>query len=188
MFARVLALIALPRIAHAHAIDARYELPVPLIHFIMGAVTAVALTFVIAAIWLRRPPAASPSEGTQIHLGALLPVLRPIATWLSVPLFGLTLAAALFGTRDPMMNLAPTMLWVVWWVASHSAVTPGSVMPMSSRSISPRSDGSHRSRPATTRARSSCVRSAVASSKAPDRWRSSRSSWPCWRSCSSTDC
>ena len=130
MLARVLALIALPRIAHAHAIDARYELPVPLLHFIIGAVTAVALTFVIAAIWLRRPPAASPSEGTRIQLGTLLPVLRPIVACVSVLLFGFTLAAALFGTRDPMMNLAPTMLWVVWWVGLSLVVACiGNVWP-----------------------------------------------------------
>jgi hypothetical protein len=41
-----------------------------------------------------------------------------------------TLAAALYGTRDPMMNLAPTMLWVVWWVGLSLVVACiGNVWP-----------------------------------------------------------
>jgi hypothetical protein len=42
----------------------------------------------------------------------------------------LTLAAALHGTRDPMMNLAPTMVWVVWWVGLSLVVACiGNVWP-----------------------------------------------------------
>ena len=44
--------------------------------------------------------------------------------------FGVTLAAALSGTRDPMMNLAPTMVWVVWWVGlSLFVACVGNVWP-----------------------------------------------------------
>ncbi len=124
-------LLALPRIAHAHAIDARHELPVPLMHFIIGAVCAVAISFAIAAIWLRRSPATPSLEGRRIDVGALLPALRPIAVCVSLWLFGSTLAAALFGTRDPMMNLAPTMLWVVWWVGLSLVVAfIGNIWPL----------------------------------------------------------
>jgi len=116
MLLRVLSLFALPAIAHAHAIDDRYELPVPLSHFIVGATSAVAISFLIAAICLRRPPSPDAPAGRALSLGPLLLVLRPLAGLLSVLVFSVTVAAALFGTRDPMMNLAPTMLWVVWWV------------------------------------------------------------------------
>lgn len=131
MIFRILVLLALPRVAHAHAIDARYELPVPLAHFIVGATSAVALTFIIAAIWSRRSPAMAAPSGTEIALGAIARVMRPVASCVSMLLFALTLAAALHGTRDPMMNLAPTMLWIVWWVGLSLLVACiGNVWPV----------------------------------------------------------
>jgi hypothetical protein len=131
MLVRVLALLALPRIAYAHAIDARHELPVPLMHFMIGAVSAVAVSFVIAAIWMCRSPATPSFEGRRIHVGALLPALRRIVAGVSLLLFSATLAAALLGTRDPMMNLAPTMLWVVWWVGLSLVVAfIGNIWPV----------------------------------------------------------
>jgi hypothetical protein len=130
MLARALLLFALPALAHAHAIDDRYELPVPLSVFIVGATSAVAVSFLIAALCLRRPPTPDASHGRAISAGPVLFVLRPLAGLLSVLVFGVTLAAALFGTRDPMMNLAPTMVWVVWWVGlSLFVACVGNVWP-----------------------------------------------------------
>src|SRR3954471_10130560 len=105
-----------PLFAWAHAFDERYDLPAPLFHFVLGATAAVALSFFVTALFARRPAPAADDSRKPMSLGALLPLACGTLRVLSVVVLGLTLAAGLYGTRDPMMNLAPTLVWVVWWV------------------------------------------------------------------------
>ncbi|MDB5954673.1 hypothetical protein [Ramlibacter sp.] len=100
--------------AGAHALQERYELPLPLPWVAAGGCIAVLLSFVGAA-WLARPvaDAAVPRQRRPLHLPtSALGLLRVV----SVLLFAVTVAAALWGTQDPLMNLAPTMVWVVAWL------------------------------------------------------------------------
>ena len=46
--------VAFPETALAHVFGARYELPLPLWFWLMGAGTIVALSFVLAGVLLRR--------------------------------------------------------------------------------------------------------------------------------------
>jgi hypothetical protein len=123
---------ALPLAAGAHGFDERHELPAPLAHFVAGAALAVALSFVVAAIFARRAPVLAPGEdaarGRTIRVpGALRSALRVAA----LALFIVTLSAALWGTADPMMNLAPTLVWIVWWVGLSLVVAcVGNVWPV----------------------------------------------------------
>lgn len=102
-----------PQLVHAHGIDERHDLPAPLAYFIAGATAAVAVSFVIALVFARAAPHVSRVREIRI---AALPVLRGAARALGMLLFATTLAAGLYGTRDPVMNLAPTLVWIVWWV------------------------------------------------------------------------
>lgn len=100
--------------AQAHGFDERYDLPVPLRDVIVGACAVVLLSFVVAALYSRAAPARSPlPRGRVLHLSR--GPLRAVRG-LSFGLFVLTIAAALWGTRDPLMNLAPTLVWIIWWV------------------------------------------------------------------------
>jgi hypothetical protein len=110
------AVSSLPAIAWSHAFDERYDLPAPLPYFVAGATTAVALSFVVAVMFIRYAPSTVPTEGVAIRSGPVLPALRTACGILSVILLAITITAGLFGTRDPMMNLAPTLVWVVFWV------------------------------------------------------------------------
>ena len=110
------AALSLPASAWPHAFDERYDLPAPLAYFVAGATAAVGLSFVVAALFARRAPPVAPATDRVLTLGYLLPVLRPICGFASLALLALTIVAGLFGTRDPMMNLAPTLVWIVWWV------------------------------------------------------------------------
>lgn len=107
-------LFMLPLRGWCHAFDDRYDLPAPLSYFVIGATLAVALSFGVALLFVRRAPSAAPVR--QITLGPVLPALRGLARWIALGLFVLTVAAGWLGTGDPMMNLAPTMVWIVWWV------------------------------------------------------------------------
>ncbi len=100
----------LPATAWPHAFDDRYDLPAPLSYFVAGAATAVGLSFVVAAIVARRAPRGSPAPERVVALGPLLPALRWICGGVAVVMLALVVAAGLFGTGDPMMNLAPTLI------------------------------------------------------------------------------
>jgi hypothetical protein len=100
----------------AHAFDERYDIAVPLPYFIFGATAAVALSFVVAAVFARASDAAGESPRPLLNLGPVLPWLRAVGAVSSVMILAMVLAAALFGTRDPVMNLTPTFIWIVWWV------------------------------------------------------------------------
>ena len=117
--AALLELAASP--ALAHAFGSRYDLPLPLNLYLIGAGAAVALSFVIMARFLKHRGAAE--EAMRFNLLSL-----PGMGWLgasvtlnavrcfSVAVFLLLLAAGFFGSLDSLKNIAPTFVWVVWWV------------------------------------------------------------------------
>jgi hypothetical protein len=107
---------ALPGTAWAHAFGERYDLPVPLGYFLVGAAAAVALSFVVAAVFMRGMPRERPTNGFVVPLGPVLKSLRPVCQVISVVLFCMVVVAGLFGTHNPEMNLAPVLVWIVWWV------------------------------------------------------------------------
>jgi hypothetical protein len=107
------AALSLPLAAHAHGIDERYDLPAPLAWFIGGATAAVAVAFAIVLGFARAAPHVSRVREIRI---AALPALRFVLRALGLVVFAATIAAGLYGTRDPVMNLAPTLVWIVWWI------------------------------------------------------------------------
>lgn len=116
------AVIALPGLAAApcalaHGFDERYDLPVPLSYVVIAACAAVGLSFVAAAVFARPAKPAGPARPPRWGLEVGVPpgVLRATRTAAGL-LFVLTIAAALAGSSDPLMNLAPTLVWIVWWL------------------------------------------------------------------------
>jgi hypothetical protein len=108
--------------AQAHGFEERYDLPVPLGYVVVGACSAVLLTFVVAVFFVRQPTSDfAPPDGA-----AEPPDQTPDSHWLPKALvwllFALTITSALWGSNDPLMNLAPTMIWIVWWVGLSFAV------------------------------------------------------------------
>ena len=103
-----------PSTAWAHAFGERYDLPVPLGYFVAGAAATVALSFVVAALFMRRAPRAS--ADFVVQFGPLLAIMRPIARVIAVALLCIVIAAGLFGTPNAEENLAPVWVWIIWWV------------------------------------------------------------------------
>lgn len=111
-------LLATP--ASAHGFGERYELPLPLSLYLFGAAAAVAVSFVIAGLFMRQPKVrATP----RIDLLAY-PVGRLIAhdgfvlafKLVALTLFFVTILAGFIGSQNPYRNIAPTLIWIVWWV------------------------------------------------------------------------
>jgi hypothetical protein len=107
--------------AIAHGFGERYELPVPLSLYLFGAAAVVALSFVVFGLFVRPTPAASPAKrldllatppGRALAHPALIFVLRAMG----VGLLALVVLAGLIGASNPYRNIAPTLVWIVWWV------------------------------------------------------------------------
>jgi hypothetical protein len=119
------ALLALaPGTAFAHGFGQRYDLPVPLWLWVAAAAAAVVLSFAIIGLFVGTSPGVDGYRGywrlnlLRFPLGRRLagPRVRLAVRLLSVGLVVLILVAALAGDPSPTRNLAPTAIWVAWWV------------------------------------------------------------------------
>jgi hypothetical protein len=114
-------LLLLPTAASAHGFAQRYDLPVPLNLYLAGAAAAVALSFVVIAFFLRGKGAVSAYPvfdllGTLPGRLAASPLFVDGLRLASVAFLFLVILAGYFGNEDPFRNIAPTAIWVVWWV------------------------------------------------------------------------
>ena len=107
--------------AHAHGFGERYDLPVPLSLYVGGAGLVVALSFVVAGLFVRSGATAADYPRYNLlgtPLGRLLasrPLREAIRT-LGVAILGLYLVAGFAGSDDPNANPAPVLTWVWFWV------------------------------------------------------------------------
>lgn len=107
---------AASRPASAHAFGQRYDLPLPLDYFLVGGAAVVLLSFVVAALVLR--PAGGRSwqwELPRMPSWIRREAVATLAT-LGIFVFLLVLFAGWFGIQEPASNIAPVVVWVLWWV------------------------------------------------------------------------
>ncbi|MDX8519585.1 hypothetical protein [Mesorhizobium dulcispinae] len=103
----------LPTSAFAHASDRGHVLLLPTGYYIAGGAFAVAVSFLVLALlppaaldrfWRRRLPLFAFGDGP-----------RTIVSLLSFAGFALLVAAGLFGSRDPLSNPLPLVIWTLLW-------------------------------------------------------------------------
>jgi hypothetical protein len=113
------ALVATP--AQAHGFGQRYDLPIPLSFYVFGAGATVALSFVMAAMFLRaaRLPDAYPHLLLLRSASSRQWACRQaiVARTLAAAYFILMIAAGLFGAQTPLRNIIVVSVWIVGWVA-----------------------------------------------------------------------
>ncbi len=108
--------------AYGHAFGQRYDLPIPLGYFLIGAAAAVALSFVALGMFMQkgrerfryprlnllRVPVVGAVLSSRVAGGAVRVV--------SVAMFLLLLLTGFLGTNRAIDNLSPTFIWIIWWV------------------------------------------------------------------------
>lgn len=104
----------------AHGFGQRYDLPVPLGLYLWGAGAAVAFSFVVIGAFVRGAPGLRRYPrlnllGTPVGFLARPAVRLPLKL-ASVLVFVVFLLAGLLGDPHPMRNLAPALVWIIWWV------------------------------------------------------------------------
>ena len=116
----ILAWIGYPSWLSAHGFGERYDLPIPLNYFLIGAAATVAFSFVVIGWFVRR--SERDFDYRRLNLWES-PVFRTIArvlstvmAVLSVGLLLVVVGAGFYGTSDALDNFAPTFVWIIWWV------------------------------------------------------------------------
>ena len=107
-------LVVAPEAALAHGIVGREDLPIPKWLFGWGAGVVLVASFVgLAALWPEPR-----MEGTPERRVARLPrLLDPLAGAIGLALFALVVYAGFAGSQTATNNLAPTVIFVLFWVA-----------------------------------------------------------------------
>ena len=117
----VAGIVLLPASASAHGFGQRYDLPVPLGLFMLGAGASVVISFLGMGLFVRKKQARADYPNYNLLSSPLLMwmghrVFHSLVQTLSVTLFCVTLAAGFWGNENPDKNIAPTMIWIIWWV------------------------------------------------------------------------
>ena len=108
--------------AHAHGFGERYDLPLPLNLFVVGAAATVAASFVVLSLFVRggtglvsyprRNLLRVPVLGSVLSSPALIEVLRALGAIVLL----LLVASGFTGTNRPLDNISPTFVWIIFWV------------------------------------------------------------------------
>ncbi|WP_027167086.1 hypothetical protein [Mesorhizobium sp. WSM3224] len=103
----------LPTPALAHASDRGHVLLLPTGYYIAGGAFAVAISFLVLALL---PPAALDNFlRRRVSLFTLGDSPRAVVSLISFAGFALLIAAGLFGSRDPLSNPLPLVIWTLLW-------------------------------------------------------------------------
>ena len=112
----------------AHGFGEQLELDIPLWLWLGGAALTVLLSFAIVIDFL--PTKFQSRSYSQVDFSDTLPLrilLSPTSLWLMrllvLALLCVTLIAGLIGSQQADKNLAPTMIWIVFWVGVTFSVT-----------------------------------------------------------------
>jgi hypothetical protein len=104
----------------AHGIGGVRDLPVPESFFFTAAAIVLVVSFALLGLLWRRPLLEEHADGRALPdlLSAIVlsGALRVVLQVVSVGFFVLTLATALFGTTVELLNLAPTFVYVIFWL------------------------------------------------------------------------
>jgi hypothetical protein len=117
----VIAVLVVATPAGAHGFGDRYDLPVPLSLWVTGAAVAVALSFVVIAMFVRGSATAGSYPRINLLRWSWARLLVHRRVWLAaqaiaIGLLVLIVVAGVIGLQNPTRNLAPTAIWVLWWV------------------------------------------------------------------------
>ena len=115
----LLAALVLPATAAAHGIGGIRDLPVPGWLFLVGGATVLVVSFVaLGALWTK--PKLEVGAGRPLPQGLqrllLSPYVRVVVSALSLAFFVVIWTAAAFGSERASANLAPTFIYIIFWV------------------------------------------------------------------------
>ena len=105
----------------AHIYIEPFTPPLPLMFCLIGAAITIILTFALAAIFISRFNLEAQSFRLNISNWSITKVLSSVPALSTFRLIGafiffVILYACFWGSDNPIYNIAPTFIWVIWWV------------------------------------------------------------------------
>jgi hypothetical protein len=111
--AGVLTALALPAVASAHGLVGKQDLPIPRWLFAWGAAVVLVVSFVgLAALW----PTARLQELRERVVWRVPAVVEVVCGAIGIAVFAIVVYAGLAGSQTALENLAPTFVYVLFWV------------------------------------------------------------------------
>ena len=98
----------------AHAFGVRYDLPIPLLLFVIGGAAVVVLSFVLV---LPRAVGAAKADDASLPDRPGSGNLHPVLTPLSLLALAFLTYCGITGSNEVPENITPTVMWVLVWVA-----------------------------------------------------------------------
>lgn len=109
-----LAVLLVPTSALAHASDRGHVLLLPTGHYLVGGALAVAASFLV--LLLVSPARLERLTGARLGIATVGDRLRLPLSLVSFLVLAVLVAAGFHGSRDPLSNPLPLMVWTVVWV------------------------------------------------------------------------
>lgn len=106
--------VAFPREALAHAADRGHVMLLPTGYYLFGGAAAVALSFAVLAL-VPAPPLARLARA-RLAIGSVPVLPRLFGSALCFAFLVALVATGWLGSRDPLSNPLPLMVWTVFWV------------------------------------------------------------------------
>ena len=108
-------------VAIAHGFGQRYDLPVPLPLWILGAGATILLSFFLVAVFARRTDEKFDYFRVNLLRWQLFRILKHDSVLFFIRLCGvivlvITVIAGFWGDSNPYNNVTPVLVWVIWWV------------------------------------------------------------------------
>jgi len=103
----------MPAAAQAHGISGSADLPIPQWMFAWAAAIVLIASFVALGVLWPRPRLQQPRLRKALTIP---PGVRTLCGLIGVALYGVVVYAAFAGTEVPTANLAPTTIYVAFWV------------------------------------------------------------------------
>ncbi len=109
-------------IAAAHGLGVRHQLAIPLYYYILGAGLTVGLSFMVASVFLKQEQTDKQTfhwrytGAGQQQLSHMVEIAIPLIKILSIITFLIIIFAGRYGLQSPTQNLAPILIWSLWWV------------------------------------------------------------------------
>jgi hypothetical protein len=105
--------------SHAHSIDERYDLPLPLNFFIFGSALVVLISFIGVLLVFTKPSIQTRFPIvllSNLNNHFLLKISKLTFQISSVVIFFVVIGACFWGDANPLQNLAPNFIWMTWWL------------------------------------------------------------------------
>lgn len=110
----ILAAVLLPTSAFAHGAEGGIVLLLPTGYYLAGAALAVAASFVLLAILPAR--LVDRAADMRLGLGTVPDAPHALTSFIGFIFLAFLVSAGFLGSRDPVANPLPTVIWTIWWV------------------------------------------------------------------------